>query len=134
MEIERGFLCSVIWSYMFEGNEWFTSQSVEKWKYEEMPSINEDSMETIRQVKSIFPNAMVFKDTHRYDNNAFLDKIYCVGGCKLLSTSDLIMITGDYQTSRSEFLTKGKWASTIEEAWRNAWAQIQEKMLEKFAR
>jgi hypothetical protein len=114
-----------------DSNDWFVGPEYETWKYDVMPEVSPKTIKVISKVRYIFPSAIVFKDTHVYDNRAHTKKLYSVGECSTFSEVDLIMITGDYQTEHHNFRIKGQWAVSIDEAWENAWTRIQETMLKK---
>jgi len=115
-----------------DSNDWFVGPTFKEWKYEPMPSVSTEIQDVISKVRGIFPNAIVFKDTHKYTNHVHALKLYGVGEPTLITSEELLMITGDYQRVNSHFRLKGRWSETIDEAWISTWVMIQQIMLQKF--
>jgi hypothetical protein len=78
-------------------DDWFDGPAFEEWKYEAMPSVLPETQNIVSKVRGSFPNAIVFKDNHKYFNQAHASKLYGVGEAKSFISQELLMITGDYQ-------------------------------------
>jgi hypothetical protein len=113
-------------------NPLFNGPKFYNWDYLEMPKVKEKTKDIISSVRAIYPNVLVFKDTHEYVSEDLNNHKYCIGFNGTLSSEKPIMIVADYQDSRNIWYVKSEFCITIDEAWESAWTMILNKMLSKF--